>query len=340
MRLINKIFYFGIAFLLTLLILDRFILKAYIVNTAITDFTKKYGRCRVKNKTFVYFNEGFGVGKFNEGRYIGTFYPKEKPKGVTRIAALGDSYVEGFQVFHRNHFLTMLEKDLNQNLPNDSIQVLNFGRSGFDFGDMYAYYERMVKQYNCNFVLFFLSNSDLNIRQTDPLIPKVSNENGELEVTNDEMPEKYRTVFIDQLPFGNNSSIYNMANNSRKLAKAGKLWPKLLDKFYVVDKKSRQKSREGRKDVSKLSYLILQKLQKENSQIIFINRDQRKLNRDFLSAITPPLIYFDLSNDSDLYKMGNDPHYWPTTGKMGHWNNEGHRRVEKFLFQKIFEMLY
>jgi hypothetical protein len=135
-------------------LLDIFAQKAYIETKSTTDFTNEYGRCRKANMDYVFFNEGFSMGNFNKGRYLHTFYPVEKPTNTIRIAALGDSYVEGFQVFERDHFLKLTEQKLNKDLK-DSVQILNFGRSGFDFGDMYAYYETMVKDYNPDIVLFF-----------------------------------------------------------------------------------------------------------------------------------------------------------------------------------------
>lgn len=44
---------------------------------------------------------------------------------------------------------------------NKKVEVLNFGRSGFDFADMYAYEERIVAPFHPNLVLYFLSEADL-----------------------------------------------------------------------------------------------------------------------------------------------------------------------------------
>ena len=137
---IKNLFLFGTTSLIILFVLDLFVQASFIETKSPTDFDETYGRCRKKNMDYVFFNEGFSMGRFNEGRYVNSYYPPEKPDNVIRIAALGDSYVEGFQVFERNHFLKLTENELNRKLE-DSIQVLNFGRSGFDFGDMYAYYE-------------------------------------------------------------------------------------------------------------------------------------------------------------------------------------------------------
>ncbi len=341
MKIIKNILYFVIAFIITLFILELFVHFSFIETQSPTDFTEQYGRCRRKNMDYIYFNEGFSMGNFNKGRYLNSYYPIEKPKGVIRIAALGDSYVEGFQVFERNHFLKIVEKKLNEVTP-DSVQILNFGRSGFDFGDMYAYYDRIVKQYNCDFVLFFLSNLDLNINQTDPLIPKVINTNGKLKVTNDEMPEKYKNTFKYQLLFSHNSNIYNMINDTRKLIKARELAPKLFDKFYFGKRIDAQKEDLGyrtKEHISKLSYSILEQLEKEQSTFIILNRDKVNLNEDFVKKIKAPTMYFNLSLESNLYKHNNDPHHWIITGKEGHWNVNGHIIVGNSLSEYLYKII-
>lgn len=337
--IINTVF-FTVTFLITLFILDRYILISYIENNSTTDFTEEYGRCRVKNKRFVYFNEGFGIGRFNEGRYIGHYYPTEKPDSVIRIAILGDSYVEAFQVFERDHFITLLEKELNQNLP-DSFQVLNFGRSGFDFGDMYAYYERMVKPYNCNVVMFFIANGDLNIKQTDLMIPKVLDDsNNSIIVTNDLMPASYLSAFLGQLKIAHNSLVYQMLNNSRKIIGAGELNHKLFDKFapnkQMLDKVDDQSIKIQDIKISELSYKILNHLNNEPTQFYFVNRGKEPLYIQFSDSIKQHFVFIDLFSDSGLYKNNNNPHLWPATGKTGHWNREGHERVANQLVKIDF----
>lgn len=290
---IKNTLFFLLSFALVMLGLDLFLRVSYIENTSPTDFTQTYGRCRVKDRTFVHFNEGFGIGRFNKGRYLGAYYPEEKPDGVIRIAALGDSYVEGFQVFERDHFLKTAETQLNQTYP-DTFEMLNFGRSGFDFGDMYAYYQRMVKPYDCDVVLFFLSNEDLNIRQTDPLVPKVVvDETSRVQVTNAKMPEKTLNRYLMQKPLAHSSTVFNMMNKSRKLVFAGEWKPKFFGKFYGMlvsedDVNAHQGQKENQVTVSPLSYALLEKLKEEGAEIILINRGKTDLDAAFTQAIPPP----------------------------------------------------
>lgn len=332
--------FFLLSFALVLFGVDLFLRVSYIENTSPTDFTRPYGRCRVKDRTFVHFNEGFGIGRFNAGRYLGTYYPQEKQEGVIRIAALGDSYVEGFQVFERDHFLRTAETQLNK-IHSNTFQVLNFGRSGFDFGDMYAYYQRMVKPYDCDMVLFFLSNEDLHIRQTDPLVPKVVvDETNQVQVTNAKMPEKMLNRYLVQKPLAHRSTVFNMMNKSRKLFFAGEWKPKFFGKFYGMlvsesDVSVHQGQKENQVTVSPLSYALLEQFKEEGPEIILINRGKIDLDAAFTQAIPPPIKYINLRKTSKIYDHAGDPHYWPITRKSGHWNVDDHEKIGQFLASEL-----
>jgi hypothetical protein len=340
---VKNAIYFLLSFALVLLGLDLFLRVSYIENTSPTDFTQTYGRCRVKDRTFVHFNEGFGIGRFNAGRYLGAYYPEEKPEGVIRIAALGDSYVEAFQVFERDHFLRTAETRLNQ-IHSDAVQILNFGRSGFDFGDMYAYYQRMVKPYHCDMVLFFLSNEDLHIRQTDPLVPKVVvDETSRVQVTNAKMPEKTLNRYLMQKPLAHNSTVFNMMNKSRKLFFAGEWKTKFFGKFYGMlvardDVLVHQGQKENHVSVSPLSYALLENLKDEGPEMILVNRGKTDLDEAFTGAIPPPIKYLNLRKTSKIYDHQGDPHYWPITQKSGHWNVGAHERIGQFLASELQRM--
>ena len=67
---------------------------------------------------------------------------KNKSANVLRIALIGDSYIEGFQLFERHHFKTYLEQKLSQKLKK-KVEVLNFGIGGADLRGMYLRYDQI-----------------------------------------------------------------------------------------------------------------------------------------------------------------------------------------------------
>lgn len=111
----------------------------------------------------------------------------EKPQGTLRIAVLGDSYAEAFQVEMEHTFWTVFETQLRTcpDLSGQSVEVLNFGKSGYGTAQELLTLRHKVWQFSPDIiVLAFLSGNDLrnNLReleQTDS-IPYFVRREGEL----------------------------------------------------------------------------------------------------------------------------------------------------------------
>ena len=147
--------------MITLAIIELFIRMANISMVSSTEFYDDIGRGTRKNLKYLYFNEGFGIGKFNKYRYIGEANPPDKADDIIRIALMGDSYVESFQVFERDYFGNIAESILNKEYLNIDFEFLNFGRSGFDIASIYAYQKIFVENFNPDIILYMISNDDL-----------------------------------------------------------------------------------------------------------------------------------------------------------------------------------
>ncbi len=330
--MLKNILGFVIAFVVCLLLFEAFIQEAEIELPSTTDFDEVIGRKRRANANFTFFNEGFSLGSFNQYSYLGHAYSPKRKDSTIRIAILGDSFAESFQLFWRDQFHSIIEKELSIILGK-KVEVLNFGRSGFDFADMYAYQQRFVNQFHPDLILYLLANADLVCSQTDVLIPKVILENDSLIVTNSKMPKQYLATYQKTKVLTQHSSIMQMLNSTRKLIKSGYLLPKLLDKFYPSKKQVDSHGSENI-EVSDKAYAILKYLQKNT---IIVNRDLKSLSNDFYKEISKNnLVFIDL-NDTlmSLKKTGVDPYYWKVTNTRGHWNHEAHKAVGNFLVDKL-----
>jgi hypothetical protein len=71
------------------------------------------------------------TGTFNNFGWRDRDWTVEKPSDVIRIAIIGDSFVEAFQVELDSTFIRIAERQLNSKLSGEKIQLMNFGRSGF-----------------------------------------------------------------------------------------------------------------------------------------------------------------------------------------------------------------
>jgi hypothetical protein len=84
-------------------------------------------------------------------------YTKEKPQGLTRIAVIGDSYVEALNVNQSDMFGVRLSKQLGENY-----QIYTFGVSGSPFSQ-YLHLSRYVKkEYNPDVYIFTLIHNDFD----------------------------------------------------------------------------------------------------------------------------------------------------------------------------------
>lgn len=70
------------------------------------------------------------TGRINSWGWRDREWSRKQDPGVARIAVLGDSYVEAFQVESDSTFLRMAERTI-QSASGRRVELMNFGRSGF-----------------------------------------------------------------------------------------------------------------------------------------------------------------------------------------------------------------
>ena len=81
-------------------------------------------------------------------------YAVEKPIGVIRVAALGDSFVFGFGVRDGESFPAVLESQ------NKTREVLNLGIPGYGMDQIYLSYREIARKYHPNIVLIGIFQED------------------------------------------------------------------------------------------------------------------------------------------------------------------------------------
>jgi len=96
-----------------------------------------------------------------------------KPEGTLRIAVLGDSFIEAFQVSDDQTFCAVLERELIACTPLEqrSVEVLNFGVSGYGTAQELLMLRHHVWQYEPDIVvLAFFAGNDLrnNLSELEP----------------------------------------------------------------------------------------------------------------------------------------------------------------------------
>ncbi|MFN8655093.1 MAG: SGNH/GDSL hydrolase family protein [Candidatus Obscuribacterales bacterium] len=116
---------------------------------------KVLGFSLIPNKSVTWRKEGFSRVQINSVGMQDIERAKEKPANVFRIAVIGDSFVESLQVHRADNFLNLLESRLND-LDGEQVQrveVLNFGVSSYNLGQMYLQLKDQVLDYQPDLVI-------------------------------------------------------------------------------------------------------------------------------------------------------------------------------------------
>jgi lysophospholipase L1-like esterase len=93
---------------------------------------------------------------------------KEKPPGVVRVAALGDSFTFGFGVESEATWPAVLERLLNEGAPARRVEVLNFGAGGYSTQDEAVVLRRRALEFAPDVVVLGYVEND---PETDPIQP-------------------------------------------------------------------------------------------------------------------------------------------------------------------------
>jgi hypothetical protein len=89
-------------------------------------------------------------------------HPRDKPPGTWRIAVLGDSYAEAFQVRQEEAFWSVLERELNRAWARTGLraEAINFGVSGYGTAQEYLTLQHRVWAYRPDLVLLALNTGN------------------------------------------------------------------------------------------------------------------------------------------------------------------------------------
>lgn len=121
------------------------------------------GFVHLENKRVTFRSEGFSSEAINSHGFRDRERKLAKPAGTLRVAVLGDSKVEAFQVPLDQTFPSKLERKLRAS-GNGACEVLNFGMSGYSTGQEYLLFLNRVAAYKPDITIlaFHIGDSDEN----------------------------------------------------------------------------------------------------------------------------------------------------------------------------------
>jgi len=325
MSYLKKFAIFVGAFLLTLLALEVFLRFTGTQLPGFTRYDETLGLALKPDRPLVRFNEGFYMGATNHYGYYGKSRPYEKPPGTFRVALIGDSQVEAHQLFARDHFGEIMEREL-QARTGVPVEVLNFGQSGLNLSDMYCYYSDFATRFHPDVVLFLIGPGDID--NSPP-----SNVRPYCEMVGDSLVINYGFArssgfqwLLKTSALRGNSAVLTLVNSVVQLCGRGLAAEIILGKFYRGD--GGKAMAAGTERVASETTLAILRELSERENVYFLMEDNMddtlvtRVARDYGHVI-------DLRGA--LQHVDGDPRYWVATDKRGHWNRAAHRAVGMYL---------
>jgi len=300
------------------------------------------GRVLKPNANINIVRESFFIGRVNKYGYLGTPYISKKDSCKKRIALIGDSFIEGFQVKEEYHLRTVLESSLNRETNSENYEVLNFGISGLDFRKMFILYQSFAKKYNPDMVLFFVNDSDF-LSDDKNLGPRLTLEKNNKLKTDYSFRNSKEFQSKSKINIFRGLSVYSLFKADYAAYASGKTSRIIFNKLTGFDNNIRpnltatvvQSTPDSLYHLNALVLNQLSGLKKEGVDVLII--PIRDLSEDYNLLIKKSgLQRIDLNKIySEMQTKGINPFYWEATNMEGHWNNKAHEYIGKYLAGNI-----
>jgi hypothetical protein len=337
---------FGLALLVTGLCLEVYLRTTEISSPSFVMNDPVMGSRFRPNASTLLVQEGFYMGRISEQGTLGPSYPREKTPGVLRVALVGDSFVEAFQVFPRHSSRSVLEQRLTESLGRE-VQVINFGRSGLNLREMYMHWEHFVSEFNPDITLLVVTESSF-IYQDNTLGPRLHLNGDEIEITYEfAQSDAYRMK--ERLDFLRNLGSFQMFQSALARYHKGATRQILFDKFAPrADRPSRKGTgvelpSKEEDQFFELNRAVLAEFGRINASgetkiLLATHRQIPDYYREEFKAAG--LEALDLRPGMErLKEEGDDPYYWEVANTQGHWNHTGNRYAGEALAAFVMDVL-
>lgn len=290
------------------------------------------GKTYQKSTPIQLFKEGFYIGESNAYGFLGKT-TKQKKQGVFRIALLGDSYTEGFQLQETFHFSRILEKQLNKQ-SNQKIEVLNFAISNVVFSEMYLRKELLAKQFDIDLYVYVLDNIHF-VYPPEGVLNSVSlhSDNNNLKIKPN--PSRVYQYYVKAQPVIDHTSYINFLLDAYLVVRRGQAAPIVLDKLYPPTAYTYNPFYydEAYSHFTPQTHLILQQESAENT-IFVLKESINPCLKKSLAAYNIPIIE-TLKPLDQVRSTGIHPYYWPLTQTVGHWNYQANAAIGNYLANQL-----
>jgi len=325
----HKILSFIVGFILIIIVVELF-LKWSEIKLPYKTLDSKIGKTYQPNVLINEQKEGFYMGKTNSYGFIGNV---DKKRNTFRIALLGDSFTEGFQVFEPYKFSRILEQSLNAN-SKLKIQVLNFGISNVVLSETYIRKKRLAEQFDIDLFIYVFDNYNIFYPQEGILNSVTLTQKKDTLLIVENTSKTYE-LYKKIQPLIDQSSYLNFVFDGYLLLQRGQAYPKLFDKFYIANSTNDiiDFTDYSNNSLSDLSLKIIYEMGKEKTIFVFRESAEKSL-KSKIESYNIPVIETAEVLDS-LRKKDIDPYYWESTQTYGHFNYEANKVFGEYISKKI-----
>lgn len=348
----KKAFIFLSIFFVTSLCVEAFLKLTRITPPTLKAYTPVYGSL---NRPYIdYFKsvEGLYIGKTNyDGRFREN-YPKRKgDKKTLRIVLVGDSFVEGIDVFSSNHFASYVEKLLSNKLHR-KVEVLNFGRGNCTIqASSYYFNEYISKEYDADIVLYFTEGRDIQNQGPGstgyPSTCYFLDSNNTLGVGygwKDTWEYKIHKRLSDNAvtQYYDNSAYFRLFYRAFARIKINGFPLLTFGKFVGQPKEQDYTGGDLLDSLSPFTRKVYDTLHSYNKgQVVFIVRNKPVNAPCIINYYTQKgYNYINLSDTFDNFNIKNtniNAYFFKASNAYGgHWNNDGHKAVGIFLANRLY----
>ena len=336
---LKKFFLFLMCIILITFLLELYLREVGISLPSYVYDNKILGRTQFPGKEiFQAGAEGFCIDRVNSYGYTGNGYPPLKDTNTIRFALFGSSYIEGIQVFRRNRFSTILEKELSKKFDN-KVEVLNFAIGGDDFRGMFFRYLKFAQDFQPDYFIFMIQSQALYKKKSIPS-PEVYIENDSLKISYKYIHSS-ETLLRERFKLVRLSAIGNIIKEGFEAYYNGMLPSVILDKFYRPESKVISSKAEHKDTYFSINKKIIDYLDNQNhlfpikNIIVKLDTLPKGYNQYLSLSNFPQIDLFD-----DLHPYGEEKlHYWKASGMLGHWNNFAHHIVGKILAERLYNFI-
>ncbi len=285
----------------------------------------------------LFVSEGFGLAKTNADGWFGHIF-NDKGEDEISVAVIGNSYVASRQVFYRNNFIALTEKETNKILRyknlSTSVSLFNFGKEDLPLNELLYVKEDIEINHHPDYFLIFLNQKTFDVVR-DRYVARYEIENDKFKLDTSFRQKPFVKNYHSFEFFTESSFLFLGHRVLNYLPKAGEI---LFDKFYI-----QSKDEEKKEETSAAFYLnredklFVKELSKDKRVIFLLNVDPQ-LTSDIKSLIGNSISINIQPVLLEAKQKGKDPNYWEIPDKTGHFNLFGHQLIANELTKEMIEL--